>query len=96
MTINEFKAWFDGFSEGIKKAPTPKQWERIQERVGEIDGAAPTVIYDYPYRPWWPNWYPGWTWTNDTTDNSEVFRSTTFTTLCANEIGKQEAARLEA
>jgi hypothetical protein len=38
MTPNEFKAWFDGFTEAFDKAPSQKQWARIKERVAEIDG----------------------------------------------------------
>ena len=56
MTPQEFKAWFDGFTEQMEKAPTAKQWERIKERVKEIDGTPVTerVFIDrywqyYPY-----------------------------------------------
>ena len=42
MTPQEFKAWFDGFTEAVDKAPTQKQWARIKERVAEIDGKAVT------------------------------------------------------
>ena len=37
MTTQEFKAWFEGISEGIPVAPTPEQWTRIRERVAEIE-----------------------------------------------------------
>jgi hypothetical protein len=62
MTLSEFKAWFEGFTESIDDAPTVKQWARIKKRVGEIDGRAVTerVYVDRywpPYRP-----YP-YTWT---------------------------------
>lgn len=43
MTPAEFKAWFDGFCEGIEGAPSVDQFERIKERVAEIN-AAPTQI----------------------------------------------------
>ncbi len=33
MTPNEFKAWFEGFSEAVDGAPTPAQWQRISEKV---------------------------------------------------------------
>ena len=36
MTLSEFKAWFEGFTESMEKAPTPNQWERIKERVAKI------------------------------------------------------------
>ena len=44
MTLPEFKAWFDGFTENMAAPPNKKQWARIQERVAEIDGT-PGVIY---------------------------------------------------
>jgi hypothetical protein len=60
MTLAEFKAWFSGFTESMDSTPNEKQWARIRERVGEIDGVAitKTVYVDryierYPYRPYW-------------------------------------------
>jgi hypothetical protein len=38
MKIDEFKAWFEGFTESMDKPPTEKQWKRIKARVAEIDG----------------------------------------------------------
>jgi hypothetical protein len=59
MTPIEFKAWFDGFLEGIDEVPTQKQWVRIKDRVAEIDGHAVTerIFVDH-YRPHFP--YPAW------------------------------------
>lgn len=37
MTSQEFKAWFDGFSEGIDSAPTENQFEKIKAKVVEIN-----------------------------------------------------------
>ena len=58
MTLQEFKAWFEGFTENISdKTPTGKQWKRICERVKEIDGTATTypVFIDRwrPYQSYW-------------------------------------------
>lgn len=39
MTLSEFKAWFEGFTEGMDGPPSLKQWERIQARVKEISWA---------------------------------------------------------
>lgn len=67
MTQAEFKAWFEGFTEAIEKAPTQKQWARIKERVAEIDGTPVTERiyvdrYVRPYERWWyyPTTYPSW------------------------------------
>lgn len=58
MTLPEFRAWFDGFTEGMDGPPDAKQWKRIKARVGEITGAPITYPiyldrYVYPYRPYW-------------------------------------------
>ena len=64
MTPVEFKAWFDGFVEGMDGKPTEKQWARVKERVAEIDGQTttqthyvdrywPSVRTYYPYPAQW-------------------------------------------
>lgn len=60
MTLSEFKAWFEGYTEGMDGPPSAKQWDRIQERVGQISGAPsyPYPVYidrfpQYPQRPYW-------------------------------------------
>jgi len=58
MTLSEFKAWFEGFTECMDGAPDKDQWKRIKARVKEIDGVAvtKTVFVDRylpPYRPYW-------------------------------------------
>lgn len=61
MTLNEFKAWFDGFTEDMEGPPKAKQWARIQERVKEITGnpvSYPVYVDRYWNRPQ-PYWYLG-------------------------------------
>ncbi len=59
MTPNEFKAWFDGFTEAFEGSPTKKQWERIKSRVAEIDGKSVTErVYLDRYLPSYPALYP--------------------------------------
>jgi hypothetical protein len=60
MTPQEFKAWFEGYTEALDDIPTAKQWKRIRTRVAEIDGCIPTmraVSWDryWPYVPLSPN-----------------------------------------
>jgi hypothetical protein len=56
MTPNEFKAWFDGFTEAFDRVPTKAQWARVKERVAEIDGKAVTErVYLDRY---WPTYVP--------------------------------------
>lgn len=63
MTLTEFRAWFEGYTESIETAPSAKQWERIQARVKEITGTPVTYpVYVDRYLPW-PSasparWYP--------------------------------------
>jgi hypothetical protein len=60
MTLAEFKAWFDGFTEEMDEAPTKKQWERIKKRVKEIDGS-PVTERVFVDRYWAAQRHPhGW------------------------------------
>lgn len=59
MTLQEFKAWFDGFTEGMPGTPNKDQWKRIKARVKEINGTAVTYpvfidryVHHYPSYPW--------------------------------------------
>lgn len=59
MTPNEFKAWFDGFTEAFTGCPTKAQWTRIKTRVAEIDGKAVTqTVYLDRYWPTYVRTYP--------------------------------------
>lgn len=63
MTLSEFKAWFEGFTEGIEGAPTAKQFVKIKAKVADIDGAPvtyPIFVDRYWHRPEWvsPYLYP--------------------------------------
>lgn len=40
MDLKQFMAWFEGYSENIEEAPTPKQWARIKARIADIDTAS--------------------------------------------------------
>jgi hypothetical protein len=55
MTLNEFKAWFEGFTESMAGPPDAAQWKRIKARVKEITGNPVTERifvdrYVEPYR----------------------------------------------
>lgn len=53
MTPAEFKAWFDGFTEGMDGPPSAKQWKKITDKVKSIDGTSVmTPIY---VDRWWPS-----------------------------------------
>lgn len=65
MTLSEFKAWFEGYTEGLESAPTKAQFERIKEKVKEISGTPityPVYIDRYvePYRHYWQNYTTTW------------------------------------
>lgn len=54
MTLSEFKAWFEGYTEGIEGVPTAAQFARIKEKVKAIDGTPITqTIFMERYRPYW-------------------------------------------
>ena len=58
MTLAEFKAWFEGFTESMDGPPNAEQWDRIKERVALVDGTVLTreVIYRDRY---WPHYVHG-------------------------------------
>ena len=62
MTLSEFKAWFEGFTESMEGAPTADQFAKIKAKVEKIDGAPvtyPIYVERYwpmlgqPIRNWW-------------------------------------------
>ena len=67
MTINEFRAWLDGFKEAIGEAPTPEQWSRVLDKMAtvreplNIGPNLPNIIGPYwsptipPNVPMWPS-----------------------------------------
>ena len=59
MTPSEFKAWFDGFGEGVTGLPTEAQWARIKARVAEIDGR-PVTEHVYLHRYYGPYYQPNY------------------------------------
>ncbi len=94
MTLTEFKAWFEGYTECMDSTPSKKQWKRIQARVKEIDGRSTTErIYIDRY----VNSYPRWVTTlyteiyfgggggtiTQTTDNTLTVSNTTFEATAA-------------
>jgi hypothetical protein len=56
MTLQEFRAWFDGFTENMSEIPTKLQWDRIKSRVKEIDHVA--ITYPVYIERYWRNVYP--------------------------------------
>ncbi len=38
MDAKEFKAWFEGFCEGVGEAPTAEQWAKLKQKVGTLAG----------------------------------------------------------
>lgn len=74
MNLQEFKAWFEGFTEGMDGPPGERSWARIKEKVKAIKEAPPITrevfIHDYyrPWRRWWGEPYYG--------SNSNVYLST--------------------
>jgi hypothetical protein len=57
MTPAEFKAWFDGFTEGMDGPPSIKQWKKITDKVKSIDGTS--VLTPIYVDRWWPS-VPTW------------------------------------
>lgn len=99
MTLQEFKAWFDGFIENIPKQPTLKQWARIKERVSEIDGVAVTerVYIDRWWQPFRPFYYSnGLAAFSDTTSYQSLGGISSDTVLLPNATAMYAAGQAEA
>lgn len=97
MTTQEFKAWFEGFTESIEGPPSKKQWERIKARVAEIDGAATTIpVFVERYRPWWqidiPTFWPPRITCTTTTNTEPVITCTSGDTNVVNMFHQLGAA----
>lgn len=57
MTLSEFKAWFEGYTEGLEGAPTKAQFDRIKEKVKEISGVPITqTVFVDRYHHYWQQW----------------------------------------
>jgi len=51
MTLEEYGAWFRGFSETMPSPPGLDRWNLIKERVVEVDGQ-PTTRSSFHTRYW--------------------------------------------
>jgi len=77
MTLNEFKAWFEGFIENLNGLPNREEWERICLKIKNVDGdpTTETVFIDrywaHPGRPW--DYPTRWSSSGDGID--EAFRA---------------------
>jgi hypothetical protein len=62
MTLIEFKAWFDGFTDGMEGAPSVARWEKIKAKIAKIDDKPTTypVFIDRYVEPTWPRRYRDW------------------------------------
>ncbi len=96
MTLQEFKAWFEGYTEGLEATPTKAQFDRIKERVKMIDGTPMTypIFVASPTRPLFPYWTPSWN-IEDVHTVISAISGTHGTSLSdintAYELGKMEA-----
>lgn len=56
MTLNEFKAWFEGFNENLDGVPNRRQWDRIVEKVAAL--GEPSRLIGQGYAPPTPAGHP--------------------------------------
>ena len=79
MTLSEFRAWFEGFTDNMSKPPTAEQWKKIKAKVKQIDGEPITErifigrYWPRPYRPYWHDTI----WLSGSSDGSPNFSSRT-------------------
>lgn len=48
MTLNEFKAWLDGFADAMGDAPTPEQWAKIKAKLAQVRDPVDVSKHLYP------------------------------------------------
>lgn len=48
MTLQEFKAWLDGFSDAMGDAPTAHQWAKIKAKLATVQGAVIAEQFKMP------------------------------------------------
>lgn len=74
MTINEFRAWLDGFKEAIGAAPTPEQWAKVLEKLETVHQLAPVIPTTAPSLPGYPQWVPSTpVWCGPSTSSTGVY-----------------------
>ena len=58
MNLQEFKAWFEGFSENLTDTPTKVQWDKIKAKITTIEDKPPMSypVFIDRYRHWLDSW----------------------------------------
>ena len=58
MNLQEFKAWFEGFSENMTDTPTKVQWDKIKAKIATIEDKPPMSypVFVDRYRHWYESW----------------------------------------
>ena len=78
MTINEFRAWLDGFKEAIGEAPNPEQWAKVLDKVAIVREASVLPYNPTTYPTTLPGTVPHWPRFGEITcRNDTVFSSIT-------------------
>ncbi len=60
MTLDQFKAWLEGFADGRENAETEPIFDRIREKLEEVDESIsvpisiPTLFHPIDFEPWLP------------------------------------------
>lgn len=89
MTINEFRAWLEGFEEGIKGSPTEAQWDKIKLRLEGVKSGEPYPLFQpWSPRPWWP------TWTYTATDNNWSIKAVPHTQTITSSWANMDSSNL--
>lgn len=52
MTLNEFKAWLEGYEASFEDAPNEEQWNTIKDKLETVT----PIQAPYPYTPNYPIW----------------------------------------
>lgn len=89
MTNDEFKAWFDGFCENLEGTPNEKQWQKIIEKVEDLDGDR--ITYPIFVDRYWPKRYPLYEATYYSSNNKQEGMVSNFnSTKAMYQLGRED------
>lgn len=55
MTLNEFRAWLEGFEAAMNgNPPSAEQWATIKAKLAKVELVRPPAYRDLPVDPGWP------------------------------------------
>jgi len=94
MNLQEFKAWFEGFSENMTGVPNKTQWEKIKAKIATIEDKPPMTYPVFVEKYPWVKTYPPFTYLSNSTATANTLENKGNVFLSAfKELGRSESAQ---